>query len=158
MANTYTQLNIHTVFAVGERACIISRELGDRLHSYMAGILKQHKCYPLAINGFRDHVHLFFELNTAKSVSEIVREVKRLSTEWINEHHFVPAHFCWQEGYSAFSYSRSQRRNVITYIEKQEEHHQQTSFKDEYLRFLKQFQIEYDERYIFRWIMERSEK
>lgn len=152
MANTYTQLNIHLVFAVEERACIINRELGDRLYPYMAGILKNHQCYPLAINGFRDHVHLFFEILPQKSVSEIAKEVKQCSTNWINENRFISARFRWQEGYSAFSYARSQRDAVIKYINKQEEHHLSQSFREEYIHILDQFQVEYNEKYVFKWI------
>ncbi|MGL4944121.1 MAG: IS200/IS605 family transposase [Thermoguttaceae bacterium] len=152
MANTYTQLNVHLVFAVSERACIISRELGDELHSYITGILKNHGCYPLAVNGYRDHVHLFFELNPVKSVSEIAKEVKRCSSHWINENRRIPAHFRWQEGYAAFSYARSQRDVVVRYIMNQEEHHKSQSFRDEYMDTMRKFEIECDERYVFKWI------
>lgn len=152
MANTYTQLNVQLVFAVQDRACIISRELGNRLYSYMAGILKKHKCYPLAIDGFRDHVHLFFEIPPVKSVSEIAKDVKQFSSNWINENRLISAQFQWQEGYSAFSYARSQRDVVIKYIMNQEEHHQVQSFRDEYLETMRKFEIDFDERYIFKWI------
>lgn len=97
-------------------------------------------------------MHAFFELTPSKSISEMSRIVKTNSSKWINENKFLPGKFNWQPGYGAFSYSRSQRNTVIKYIMNQEEHHKKKTFKEEYLGFLKSFDVDYDERYLFDWI------
>lgn len=149
MANTYTQLNMHVVFSVKGRENILSAKIRPEIFKYISGILHNLNQYPLAVNGYKDHVHLFFELQPAKSLSDIVRIVKTNSSKWINENKFVPGKFSWQEGYGGFSYSRSQRNNVIQYIIKQEEHHKKRTFREEYLELLKLFEINFDEQYIF---------
>jgi putative transposase len=149
MANTYTQLNIHVVFAVQGRENILPSGLRPELFKYISGILTNINQFSLAVNGYKDHVHIFFEMLPDKSLSEIVRIVKANSSKWINKNKFIPGHFAWHEGYGGFSYSRSQRDNVIKYIMKQEEHHYQKTFRDEYLEMLRSFDIRFDEHYIF---------
>ena len=149
MANTYTQLNVMLVYAVEERASIITPSLAERLYPYLGGILNTFDCFPLKIGGHRDHVHLFFEWNPDRSLSEIARETKRVSSGWINENRWIDGRFRWQTGYSAFSYSRSQRNDVITYIENQEKHHSRVTFIEEYIDLLKKFGIKFEERFIF---------
>ena len=149
MANTYTQLNIHAVFAVKGRENVITHHFKEQLFRYFYGILKNNQQYPLAINGTSDHVHLFFELHPATALSDIIRVIKNCSSKWINENRFVPGHFYWQEGYGAFSYSRSQRDRVIRYIMNQEQHHRKKTFKEEYLNLLRKFEINMDQRYLF---------
>ena len=149
MANTYTQLNVQTVFAVKGRDNILTSNFRNQLFEYIAGILRNSKQYPLAINGYKDHVHIFFELNPDTSLSHVLEVVKSNSSKWINSNHFVIGHFEWQCGYSGFTYSRSQRNNVIQYIRNQENHHKTQSFKEEYLEILRKFEMKYDERYIF---------
>jgi REP element-mobilizing transposase RayT len=149
MANTYTQLNTHVVFAVKGRDNILPSKIRPELFKYISGILTNSNQFSLAVNGYKDHVHLFFEMNPANSLSEIVRIVKANSSKWINENRLIPGKFSWQEGYGGFSYSRSQRDDVIKYIIKQEEHHHKKTFREEYLSILKSFEISFDERYIF---------
>ena len=149
MANTYTQLNTHVVFAVKGRDHILPSTIRPELFKYISGILTNTNQFSLAVNGYKDHVHLFFEMSPSKSLSEIVRIVKANSSKWINENRLIPGKFSWQEGYGGFSYSRSQRDDVINYIIKQEEHHHQKTFREEYLSILKSFEISFDERYIF---------
>ena len=149
MANTYTQLNVETVFAVKGRDNILTSNFRNQLFEYIAGILRNSKQYPLAINGYKDHVHVFFELNPDTSLSYVLEVVKSNSSKRINSNHFVIGHFEWQRGYSGFTYSRSQRNNVIQYIKNQENHHKTQTFKEEYLEILRKFEMEYDERYIF---------
>ena len=149
MANTYTQLNTHVVFAVKGRDNILPSKIRPELFKYISGILTNSNQFSLAVNGYKDHVHLFFEMNPANSLSEIVRIVKANSSKWINENRLIPGKFSWQEGYGGFSYSRSQRDDVIKYIIKQEEHHHKKTFREEYLSILKSFEIRFDERYIF---------
>ncbi|MDP3642492.1 MAG: IS200/IS605 family transposase [Bacteroidota bacterium] len=149
MANTYTQLNVQTVFAVKGRNNILASNFRTQLFEYIAGILRNSKQYPLAINGFKDHVHIFFELNPDTSLSDVLEKVKSNSSKWINTNRFVMGRFEWQRGFSGFTYSKSQRKNVIQYIMNQENHHQVQTFKEEYLRMLRKFEMEFDERYIF---------
>ena len=152
MANTYTQLNIHAVFAVKGRKNLLVKKFRSDLFQYMSGILNNTKQYSLAVNGYLDHVHLFFEMHPTATLSDIMRVVKTNSSKWINEHNYVEGKFAWQEGYGAFSYARSQRNNVIQYIMKQEEHHKRTTFKEEYLDLLKKFEIPFDDKYLFDFI------
>lgn len=149
MANTYTQLNVQTVFAVKGRDNILSSNFRNQLFEYIAGILRNNKQYPLAINGCKDHVHIFFELNPNTSLSDVLELVKSNSSRWINSNHFLKGRFEWQRGYSGFTYSKSQRNNVIQYIMNQENHHKSQTFREEYLEILRKFDMEYDERYIF---------
>ena len=149
MANTYTQLNVHGVFSVLNRENFLLDKFRPELFKYISGILKNSKQFPLAVNGYRDHVHIFFELHPTTSVSEIMQSVKANSSKWINENKFLSGKFRWQSGYGAFAYSRSQRDNVISYIVNQEQHHAKQSFKDEYLDLLRKFEIDYNDTYLF---------
>lgn len=149
MANTYSQVNIHCVFAVKGRENLITKSFRDDLHRYMSGILKNDGSYPLAVNGWLDHVHVFFELPMTMSIADQMRMLKATSSKWINDNKLVNGKFSWQEGYGAFSYAKSQRDVVINYIKNQEEHHMKQNFKQEYLELLEKFEIPYDERYIF---------
>lgn len=158
MANTYTQINVQLIFAVKGRENLLKDSFRQDLFKYIGGILKTIKQYPLAVNGYKDHVHAFFELNPTNSVSELARIIKTNSSKWINEQKFLNHKFNWQSGYGAFSYSRSQRDYVIKYIMKQEEHHKKKSFKEEYLDFLKAFEIKYNSEYLFDWIDEKQIK
>ena len=149
MANTYTQINIHAVFAVYKRENIILAKYQSELFKYIAGILYNNKQYSLAVNGYKDHVHIFFEMHPTNTLSDILRIVKTNSSKWINQNGFVKGRFEWQDGYGAFSYSRSQRDDVIKYINNQEEHHKKRTFREEYFDLLEKFQIEFDDHYVF---------
>jgi putative transposase len=149
MANTYSQINIQCVFAVKGRENNITKKFRNELHKYMSGILKNDNAYPLAVGGWLDHVHVFFELSPAIRVSDLMRMLKATSSKWINDNKLVQGKFQWQEGYGSFSYSRSQRNAVINYIIRQEEHHRTKTFKEEYLETLRNFEVEYDTKYIF---------
>lgn len=149
MANTYSQLNIHCVFAVKGRENLITNNFRDDLYRYMSGILKNDGSYPLAVNGWKDHVHVFFELPVTLSVSKQMQMLKSASSKWINDNQFVKGKFAWQEGYGAFSYSHSQRDEVIKYIINQEQHHKNQTFKEDYLGLLKKFNIDFDGKYVF---------
>lgn len=151
MANVFSQMNIQTVFSVKGRQNFLTDKIRPELFKYMSGILKNMDLYPLAINGYKDHVHLFFELDPDVSVSKVMRIVKTNSSKWMNENGFMPSSFEWQRGYGSFSYSRSQRDSVIKYIMRQEEHHfiPQNTFKKEYLELLEKFEIEYNPLYLF---------
>ena len=150
MPNTYTQIHIQFVFAVKFRNGLINTSFKGELYQYISGILKKHNHKLLAINGMPDHLHIFIGMRPTQSISDLMQDIKGSSSKWINEKKFLKIKFEWQEGYGAFSYSKSNVDTVIKYIKNQEEHHKKESFRDEYLKFLKAFEIEYDERYIFR--------
>ena len=149
MANTYTQINIHTVFSVKGRENILTQNFRENLFKYISGILKNEKQFSLAVNGYLDHVHIFFEQNPTTALSDIIRIVKTNSSKWINKNRFVKGRFLWQEGYGAFSYSRSQRDGVIRYIVRQEEHHKKITFREEYMDLLRKFEIPFEGKYVF---------
>ena len=150
MANTYTQIYIHYVFAVQNRLSIIQSKWENDLHKYMTGIVEQQGHKLLQIGGMPDHVHALVSMNPKQSPSDLMFHVKRSSSLWINDNRFVMGKFSWQEGFGAFSYGKSQIPNVANYIENQENHHKKRNFMEEYLELLKLFEIEYDERYVFK--------
>lgn len=133
MANTYTQLNIHVVFAVKGRENVLNEKFRVRLFEYLSGTLNKLQQFPLAVGGHKNHVHAFFELNPATLLADIMEKTKANSSKWINENKFVAGHFEWQRGYGGFSYSRSQRDGVIQYIMNQEKHHKSYTFREEYM-------------------------
>src|SRR6056297_3425838 len=149
MANTYTQINIHAIFSVKGRENIIPKKYNEELFKYISGVLNNNKQYSLAVNGYRDHVHLFFEMHPTTCLADIIRIVKANSSKWFNENSWIKGKFAWQEGYGAFSHSRSQRNDVIKYIKNQEEHHRKRTFKEEYLDLLEKFKIDFDDNYVF---------
>jgi putative transposase len=150
MPNTYTQIHIHFVFAVKFRLGLIDKEWKEQLNKYITEIIQSNKHKLLAINGMPDHIHILIGMRPTQSISDLMKEVKQSSSLWINENKFTKKHFEWQEGYGAFSYSKSQIDGVVKYINNQEEHHKKQSFKQEYLEILTKFEIEYDEKYIFK--------
>jgi len=150
MANTYTQIHIQCVLAVKYRASLIQPNWKDQLQKYMTGIVQNYGHKILAINNMPDHMHMFFGFRPNQSLADLMRIVKSESSKWINDKQFTPAIFNWQEGYRAFSYSRSHVAKVIEYVLNQEEHHRHKTFLEEYEQFLKQFEVDYDERYIFK--------
>jgi REP element-mobilizing transposase RayT len=149
MSQTYTQIHIHAVFAVQNRASLINKEWRGQLYNYIIAIIQKHKHKVLSIGGTDDHIHILLGLRPAQSLSNLMMEVKRDSAEWINKNRLTFGHFGWQEGFGAFSYSKLQIADVAKYIENQEKHHEKRSFVEEYKKILDELGIEYDERYIF---------
>jgi len=152
MANTYSQIYIQVVFAVQGRENLIKCEWRDELHKYITGIVKNHEQKLIIIGGISNHIHILLGIKPNIALSDLVREIKANSSRFVNERKFVKGKFYWQEGFGAFSYSHSQLDAVIRYIENQEEHPAQKSFKDEYKGFLKNFRVEDDEKYLFEWL------
>jgi len=152
MSNTYTQIHIHAVFAVKNRQSLIKKEWQNRLYQYIIAIIHNHGHKVLSIGGMSDHIHIFFGFRPTQSLSDLMQNVKRNSSEWINKEKLIIGKFSWQEGYGAFSYSKSQIPRVIKYIENQETHHQKRTFVGEYVKILNDFGLQYDERYIFKQI------
>lgn len=152
MANTFTQIHIHAVFAVQNRISLISKAWEERLYQYIAGKIQHHNHKLLSINGMPDHIHILIGMRPTQSLSELMQDIKGDSSRWINENKFVAGKFSWQEGYGAFSYSKSQISAVSNYIESQELHHKKKTFIEEYKKILNDFNIDYDERYIFKQV------
>jgi len=150
MANTYTQIHIQCVMAVKYRQSLIQPDWKDQLQKYITGVVQNYGHKMLAINNMPDHLHMFFGFRPNQSLADLMRIVKGESSEWINDKQFTPAVFRWQEGYGAFSYSRSDVKHVINYVDNQEIHHQKKTFLEEYNQFLNKFEIDFDERYIFK--------
>lgn len=148
MANTYTQIYIHVVFAVSARACVIRPERKEELQKYIAGIVRQRKQKSIAISCMPDHTHILIGLKPDQPISNLVGKIKTGSTNHINEKRWISCRFSWQEGFGAFSVSHSHLGAVINYIQNQEEHHRRKIFREEYLDFLKRHEVPYDERYL----------
>lgn len=149
MANTYTQIYIQIVFAVQGRQSLIRPQYSDELQKYMTGIISGQGQKLIAINNMPDHFHILVGQTPNVALSDLVRGIKAGSSGFINERRWVLGRFSWQEGFGAFSYAQSQLDAVIRYIQNQQEHHRRTTFQEEYLEFLKRFNVPHDERYTF---------
>ena len=149
MPNTYSQITIQLIFAVKNRDAMITPVFREPLHKYITGIVKNQNQKLLCINSVTDHLHLLIGQTPNCCLSDLVREIKSESSRYINENKLTKFRFYWQEGFGAFSYSRSQRDTVIHYIENQEKHHKKKTFRDEYLEFLNKFEIEFKNEYLF---------
>ncbi|MDP3643549.1 MAG: IS200/IS605 family transposase [Bacteroidota bacterium] len=152
MADTFSQIYIQVVFAIQNRNALIKPEWEEELYKYITGIVQNKGQKMLAINGASNHIHFFIGMKPTCCLSDLVREVKKSSNTFIKEKRFTNFNFRWQEGFGAFSYSHSQLTDVIQYIERQKEHHKKKTFKEEYLAFLKAFEIEFKDEYLFEWI------
>jgi putative transposase len=150
MANTYSQIYIQVVFAVSARQSVIPKQNKDELHKFITGIVKERGQKLLTVHCMPDHTHMLVGLRPSLAVSDLVRDVKNASTNFINSKSWVMGRFSWQEGFGAFSYGHSQLTKIINYIADQERHHAKRSFRDEYIRFLKKYQIDHDEKFIFK--------
>ena len=157
MANTYTKIHIQMIFAVQDRNCVIRKSWKEELFKYMTGIIQNHDHKVLAINGMPDHVHILVGMRPTQSLSGLMQDIKGDSSKWINQKRFVKGKFYWQDGYGAFSHSKSHVDEVIDYVKNQEEHHRKKSFMEEYRMFLDKFEVDYDERYIFKEVDYQNE-
>lgn len=151
---TFSQIYIQVVFAVKGRNSLIHISWEDELYKYITGIITNKGQKLITINGMPDHIHILIGMKPSCCLSDLVREIKKASNTFINEKKFSKFKFEWQEGYGAFSYSHSSLDNVVGYIQSQKEHHKKKSFKAEYLDFLKKFEIDYKDEYLFDWIID----
>jgi REP element-mobilizing transposase RayT len=152
MSNTYSQIYIQIIFAVRGRQNLIQEQHRDELHKFITGIVRNRDQKLLAIFVMPDHTHLLVGIKPILAISDLVRDVKAGSSKFINDNNLVNGKFNWQEGFGAFSYSKSQIDHVIKYILNQKEHHKRQTFKAEYLEFLRKFEVEFNEKYLFDWI------
>ncbi len=148
MANTYTQMYLHFVFAVQNRISLIQPEWKDELYKYITGIVQNNKHKLIAINGMPNHLHVFVGYKPHQLIPGLLQDIKGSSSQWINSKDLVKGKFSWQEGYGAFSYSHSHIDSVVKYIMSQEEHHKKRTFREEYVELLDRFHIDYSEKYL----------
>lgn len=152
MAGTFSQLYVQIVFAVKGRENLIQKTWKENLNRYIAGIIKGKGQKSIIVNGMPDHIHAFVGLKPSMAISDLTREIKKNSTNFINDERLVRGKFSWQDGYGAFSYAHSQIDSVFNYILNQEEHHKKKSFKEEYIQFLEEFDVQNDPCYLFQWL------
>ena len=150
MANTFTQIYLHLVFAVQNRTSLIQPKWKDELYKYITGIIQTNSHKLIAINGMPDHLHIAIGYKPHQLIPDLLQDVKGSSSKWINEKKFVKGKFIWQEGYGAFSFSHSQIDRVVKYISNQEQHHKKKTFQEEYIQLLKKYNIGFDEKYILK--------
>lgn len=151
MANTYTQMYAQIVFAVFGRANVINSYHRDELEKYICGIVNNRKCKPLSLYCNPDHMHILLGLHPTVSISDLTRDIKSASSKFINEKKWIAGKFAWQDGFGAFTYSKSQIDSVAKYILNQPFHHRKKTFREEYLEILRKNEVEFDERYLFEW-------
>ena len=151
MAGTFTQIYIQSIFAVKGRNNLLRKPWCDEVFKYISGIIKNKGHKPIIVNGVGDHVHAFIGLKPAMSISDLLRDVKNNSSNFINDNPWVRGKFSWQKGYGAFSYGHSQIEMIYNYIKNQEEHHRKRTFREEYIEFLDKFDIPYKEQFLFEW-------
>lgn len=149
MANTYSKIHLHIVFAVKGRESMLAPHCLPRIHRFMASTINNMGHHAIAVGGIENHVHILFSYNLTQNIADLVRELKVTTTKFINEQHLTPFLFSWQRGYSCFSYSASHIDDVKRYIENQFEHHKNITLKEEIIRIYERYGIEYDEIYIF---------
>ncbi len=152
MSGTFSQLYIQVVFAVQGRSNLISKGWKEDLNKYIAGIITNKGQKSIIVNGMPDHIHAFIGLKPSMSISDLVRDIKNNSSNYINKNKLVRGKFSWQEGFGVFSYSQSHVERVYNYILNQEEHHRKKTFKNEYVDLLNKFNIEYNDKYLFKFI------
>lgn len=151
MPGTFSQIYIQTVFAVRGRQSLIHQSWENHLYKYITGIVQSKKQKMIAINGMPDHIHILIGMKPTCCLSDLVREIKKSSNDYINYNQFCRSKFIWQEGYGAFSYSQTSLQDIINYVHNQKEHHKKQSFKDEYLSLLSHYNIDYKSEYLFEW-------
>ena len=149
MADTYTQLYIHIIFAVKGRQSLIPKQHKDELHKYITGIINSKNQTVIRINSMPDHIHILVGITPDIAISNLVRDIKANSSKFINKQRWVAGRFEWQTGFAAFSYAHSQLNTVARYIKNQEEHHSRQTFREEYLAFLERFDVPYNPKYVF---------
>src|ERR1044072_2363644 len=150
MAQSLARLWTHLIFSTKDRFPFLKdKTLRCEMHAYLAEMLRKHDCETLIVGGVEDHTHSLFALSRTHSIASVVKEVKRTSSGWIKEASRRLSKFHWQGGYAAFSVSQSNLAVVIRYIENQEQDHHRVTFQDEYRAFLKAYEVEFDERYIW---------
>lgn len=149
MAQSLSKLFIHIIYHIKNKSCKIREQERKELYAYMGAIIKDNESIPILINGVDDHVHVLCVMSKNIALSNLIKEIKKHSSRWIKTKAEYYNNFAWQGGYGGFSVSPSLHDKTKNYIERQKEHHKKMSFKDEYLMFLKEYGIEYNEEYLW---------
>jgi putative transposase len=149
MPQSLARILVHMIFSTKNRVPVLTPEIQDELHPYLAVVLREYDCPSLQVGGVEDHVHLLFGLSRTRTVAQVVETVKTSSSKWIKTKGPAVAQFHWQTGYGAFSVSQSNANAVIRYIQNQAEHHRKVTFQEEYRKFLRRYQLAYDEKYVW---------
>jgi len=153
MANTYHQMYIQAVFAVKYRQAIIEKAWKSKLLGVIGNLINESGCKTILVNGIEDHVHCFFGLKPTVGVSDLMKNVKAKSSKWVNENDLLKQRFEWQVGYGSFSYSHRDIDMIFHYIKNQEKHHETKTFNIEYRELLDEFNVDYDEKYLFDYLI-----
>jgi putative transposase len=148
MANTFTQIYLHLVFAVQNKISLINPEWKAELYKYITGIVQNNSHKSIAINGVSNHLHVAVGYKPNQLIPDLLQDIKGYSSKWINNKKFVRGKFTWQQGYGAFSFSHSQIDRLVKYINNQEQHHKKETFREEYIQLLKKYNIPFDDKYI----------
>ncbi len=149
MAHTYHQIYIQAVFAVKYRNAVLDKLWRDKVYGVIGKLINETGCKTIIVNGVEDHVHCFLGLKPVVSISELMKRVKAKSSKYINDHQLTPTRFEWQRGYGVFSYRQRDVDTIYKYVQNQEVHHKTQSFKEEYINFLKEFQVDYNKANVF---------
>lgn len=152
MAGTYTQIYLQFVIVVNGRQNLLAKPWRQDVFKYISGIITNKGQKAIIVNGVDNHVHIFVGLKPSMRISDLIRDIKNNTSNYVNKKKWVTGKFSWQEGYGVFSYTYSHIDKVYNYILSQEEHHKKYTFKEEYTKYLKDFQVEHDEKYLFDWL------
>lgn len=152
MAGTYTQIYLQFVIVVNGRQNLLAKPWRQDVFKYISGIITNKGRKAIIVNGVGNHVHIFVGLKPSMRISDLIRDIKNNTSNYVNKKKWVTGKFSWQEGYGVFSYTYSHIDKVYNYILSQEEHHKKYTFKEEYTKYLKDFQVEHDEKYLFDWL------
>lgn len=146
--STFTQILYQIVYSTKAREAVLLKENLQKLWSYKTGVLREKKCQVYQIGGVEDHVHIITQLHPSVSLSDLIKDLKLASSEFINRSGIFPEFKGWQSGYGAFTYSIDAKDNLVKYVLNQEEHHKKRTFKDELRQLLEQHKVDFDERYL----------
>lgn len=149
MSQSLSKIYLHIIFHTKTTGPTIREVDLQRMHAYIGQLVNDTGCTNIWADGVDDHVHILCLLGKEVTIAHLVEEVKRNSSRWIKSIDPVYRNFAWQGGYAAFSVSQSVVDKTLAYVKSQQEHHKKQSFKDEYIAFLKLYNIEYDEHYVF---------
>ena len=149
MSQSLNRIYVHLIFSTKNRVPLITDDIKDELFNYLGGVCKNLECNPVQVGGYRDHVHILCLLSKKMTLVKLLEEVKSSSSKWIKTKDEKFSSFYWQSGYGAFSVNPTETDLVKKYIQNQEEHHKVKNFQDEYRAFLKKYDVEYDEKYVW---------
>jgi REP element-mobilizing transposase RayT len=146
--STYTQILYHVTFSTKQRKPTLKKENRSKLFKYIWGVLQNKNCHLYRINCVEDHLHIITHLHPTVALSDLIKDIKLSTTQFIKSEKLFPNFDGWQDGYGAFTHSLSDKDMLIEYVKNQEEHHKKVSFKEEYIRLLKEHKIDFNEKYL----------